>query len=156
VDAPAEGRGWGWVAGQLAIGAVVVALGFVGPEWPPAIEGVFLVVGIAFVAIGALALVVGIASLGGSLTPFPRPVEDGTLRQDGLYRIVRHPMYGGVILMTVGWSLATSPLAFAAALALGGFLELKSRREEGWLLERYPDYDGYRRHTRWKFVPGVR
>ena len=72
-----------------------------------------------------------------------------------MYRFVRHPMYGGVIVMAVGWSLATSPLALPAALGLGVFLELKSRREEAWLQERYPGYEGYRRRTRWKFVPGV-
>jgi protein-S-isoprenylcysteine O-methyltransferase Ste14 len=156
VDAPAEGRGGGWVAGQLVIGAVVVVLGFVGPEWPSAVEGLLLVIGIALVAIGALALLGGSAVLGSALTPFPRPIEGGALRDHGVYRLVRHPMYGGAILMAVGWSLATTPLSLVAALALGGFLELKSRHEEGWLLERYPGYDEYRRRTRWKFVPGVR
>jgi protein-S-isoprenylcysteine O-methyltransferase Ste14 len=119
-------------------------------------RGLFRVVGLALVVVGALTLVAGIAFLGGSLTPFPRPVEDGALRQDGVYRLVRHPMYGGVIVMAVGWALATTPLSLAGALALGAFLELKSRREEGWLLEHYPGYAEYRRRTRWKFVPGVR
>jgi protein-S-isoprenylcysteine O-methyltransferase Ste14 len=42
------------------------------------------------------------------------------------------------------------------ALGLGAYLELKSRREERWLAERYPGYEAYRRRTRWKFVPGLR
>jgi protein-S-isoprenylcysteine O-methyltransferase Ste14 len=156
VNAPEEGRGGGWVAGQLVIGAVVVLLGFVGPGWPSGLEDALRLVGLALVLVGALELLAGGAFLGDSLTPYPRPVESGTLRQHGVYRLVRHPMYGGVIVMAVGWSLATTPLAFVAALALGVFLELKSRREEGWLLEHYPGYAGYRRRTRWKFVPGVR
>jgi protein-S-isoprenylcysteine O-methyltransferase Ste14 len=138
------------------IGAVVLLLGFVGPDWPSRVEEPLRLVGLALVVVGSLELLAGGAFLGDSLTPYPRPVESGTLRQHGVYRLVRHPMYGGVIVMAVGWSLATTPLALAAALALGVFLDLKSRREEGWLLERYPGYAGYRRRTRWKFVPGVR
>jgi protein-S-isoprenylcysteine O-methyltransferase Ste14 len=156
VNAPAEARGGVWVAGQLVIGAVVLVLGFVGPEWPSGVEHALRLVGLALVLVGAFELLAGGAFLGASLTPYPRPVEGGSLRRHGVYRFVRHPMYGGVIVMSVGWSLATTPVALVAALGLGGFLELKSRREEGWLLERYPAYAEYRRGTRWKFVPGVR
>jgi protein-S-isoprenylcysteine O-methyltransferase Ste14 len=65
-------------------------------------------------------------------------------------------MYGGVILMALGWGIATTPPALAAGLGLGLFLEHKSRREEDWLVGRYPAYPTYRRRVRWKFVPGIR
>jgi hypothetical protein len=62
----------------------------------------------------------------------------------------------GVVVAVAGWSMAATPVGLAAT-ALGAlFLELKTRREEAWLVARYPSYDAYRRRVPWKFVPGVR
>ena len=44
-------------------------------------------------------------------------------------------------------------LLLTAVLVL--FVELKSRREEQWLAERYPGYADYRRRTPRRFVPFV-
>jgi protein-S-isoprenylcysteine O-methyltransferase Ste14 len=153
---PSGDRGGGWVAGQLVAGGVVVVVGLLGSGWPSGVRVAFTVAGIALAVLGSAMLLSGGAFLGRSLTPYPRPLPGATLRQDGVYRLVRHPMYGGVIVMGVGWSLGTSPLALVAALGLGAFLDLKSRREEAWLVEHYPGYPEYRRRTRWKFVPGLR
>jgi len=78
------------------------------------------------------------------------------MHEGGVYGFVRHPMYGGVILAVAGWSMVRTPLGLAAAALLTAFLDLKSRREEVWLVERYPRYDVYRRRVRWRFVPGIR
>jgi protein-S-isoprenylcysteine O-methyltransferase Ste14 len=48
------------------------------------------------------------------------------------------------------------PLALVPTAVAAVFLELKSRREEAWLAERYTEYDEYRRRVRWRFIPGVR
>jgi protein-S-isoprenylcysteine O-methyltransferase Ste14 len=39
-------------------------------------------------------------------------------------------------------------------VVLLGFLDLKSRREERWLEERFPEYLAYRAATR-RMVPGL-
>jgi protein-S-isoprenylcysteine O-methyltransferase Ste14 len=65
-------------------------------------------------------------------------------------------MYGGVILAIAGWSLARTPLGLAMTAVAVLFLELKSRREEAWLVARYAGYEAYRQRVRWKFVPGLR
>lgn len=142
--------------GQLVFIAIAFALGFLGPPWPKASDTILTIGAAALGALGLAMLVAGGAFLGASLTPFPRPRQGATLRRSGVYRWVRHPMYGGGILVVTGWSLATSPLGLVGTAVLGAFLELKSRREEAWLLERYPAYASYRRETRWKFVPGIR
>ncbi len=149
------GRGGGWVAGQLAIGVVAIALGALGPGWPDPWRPLAFVGWVLMVA-GLAMLVAGGGVLGSSLTPFPRPTPGSRLREHGIYRFVRHPMYGGTIVLFTGFSLVSSPLALVATAALAVFLDLKSRREEEWLVERYPGYDDYRRTTRWKFVPGLR
>ncbi len=40
------------------------------------------------------------------------------------------------------------------SLVLAVVLDLKARREEAWLADRYPDYDAYRAATH-RFVPGL-
>jgi protein-S-isoprenylcysteine O-methyltransferase Ste14 len=59
------------------------------------------------------------------------------------------------MLVALGWSLMSSPLALVATAFLAILLELKSRREESMLLVRFPEYEAYRRRVRWRFVPGV-
>ena len=41
-------------------------------------------------------------ALGAALTPLPYPEPDGGLVTDGVYARVRHPIYGGVILVAIG------------------------------------------------------
>jgi protein-S-isoprenylcysteine O-methyltransferase Ste14 len=97
----------------------------------------------------------GVADLGGAMTPLPRPRENAELVQTGAYALVRHPVYGGLILAAFGWALLrASFVAIALAAALAVFFRLKSAREERWLEERYPEYAGYRSRTR-RFIPWI-
>lgn len=151
---PALGpRGEGWVAMQMVL---IVGLGLsavLGPEWPDAVEAPL--VGAAFVVglVGGALFLGGLLGLGAQLTPFPKPVEGGALREDGLYALVRHPVYGGGVLLSLAWSLATSWLALVPTLLLALLFEAKSRREEHWLVEHHPAYEDYRRRVRRRFVP---
>jgi protein-S-isoprenylcysteine O-methyltransferase Ste14 len=95
----------------------------------------------------------GFRRLGQQLTPFPRPVESGALKQDGVYALVRHPIYGGGILVGTAASLATSPPALVPTLLLIVLVELKHRLEEDWLSDRHPGYVDYRRRVRRRFIP---
>ena len=104
---------------------------------------------------GLTLLVWGILSLGSSLTPLPHPKEGAPLRETGPYRLVRHPMYGGVILLAFGWALWVHGWLTLGYVALAiVLLEVKVRREERWLAETYPGYDAYRTRVR-KFIPFV-
>jgi protein-S-isoprenylcysteine O-methyltransferase Ste14 len=95
----------------------------------------------------------GSIDLGAALTPNPRPRTGAGLRDRGLYRRVRHPIYGGVILGSLAWSLWLSPTALAPTALTAVFVDLKSRREEAWLEERYPGYASYRSRVRRRFLP---
>jgi len=104
---------------------------------------------------GVVLAVAGIRHLGSSLTPFPVPIEGGELREGGVYALARHPIYGGGILAALGWSLLMSPWALVPTVLLAALFEGKRRREEGWLLERYPGYASYRRAVPRTFIPFV-
>ncbi len=146
-------RGEGYVAIQAVLFVAIALAGLLGPAWSgPVRVATDTLGGVLIVGGGVLALR-GVLDLGDSLTVVPRPRDRSTLVQRGAYALVRHPIYGGLVLAAVGWGLATaSPLAIAAGLVLGVFFDLKSRREEGWLEERYADYPAYRSRTR-RLIP---
>ena len=153
---PALGpRGEGWVAlqgiGFMAAGAA----GLLGPAWGDPWRTAGLVLGTVLIAVGAVGAVLGVVGLRENLTAVPRPIEGGRLIDSGVYGLVRHPIYTGIVTAALGWGLATaSPPALLAALLLGGFFDLKARREEAWLLAAYPGYSAYRVRVR-KLVPFI-
>jgi len=146
-------RGEGWLAIQLLLGAAIVACGFVGVYWPGAVESFLGILGLLIAGAGALLVLLGVLSLGSSFTPLPRPRARTRLRQAGIFRRVRHPVYGGAILAGLGWSLADAPLGLAPTALLAVLFDLKARREETWLSERFPEYAAYRARTPRRFVP---
>ena len=146
-------RGEGWVALQLLLGAAIAGCGFVGVYWPGSVEASFGVLGLLIAVAGVLLVLLGVLALGSSFTPLPRPRARTRLRQSGIFRLVRHPMYGGAILVGLGWSLADAPLGLIPTGLLVLLFDLKARREEAWLIERFPAYAAYRAGTPRRFVP---
>ena len=106
--------------------------------------------------LGGLAfLLLGFKALGRSLTLLPRPKESGTLVRSSVYRVVRHPIYLGVILLALAWALFRwSGPHLAATLLLFFFFDAKSRREEAWLSAKYPEYAAYANRVK-KLIPFV-
>jgi protein-S-isoprenylcysteine O-methyltransferase Ste14 len=146
-------RGGGWVSLQVAFLGAAVGAGVFGAAWPAPTRAWLAASGGLFALAGAALLVGGGVGLGRQLTPFPRPVADGVLRQDGVYGLVRHPIYGGVLLLVLGWALISSPVALLPLGLATIFLDAKRRREEAWLVEQYPGYADYRLLVRRRFIP---
>ena len=97
----------------------------------------------------------GMLDLGANLTPSPYPRSEGQLVQTGMYRIIRHPLYSGLLLLGFSWSLYTLSWPHAiGTVALGLFLTLKADREEKWLTEKYPDYAEYQKTVK-KIIPFI-
>ncbi len=92
-------------------------------------------------------------ALGPNLTPMPKPKRNGELIQTGIYKVVRHPIYFGVIVLSFGWAATLqSWYTLAVAVVLLIFFDLKSRKEEEWLLEKFPEYKAYQQNTK-KLIP---
>jgi protein-S-isoprenylcysteine O-methyltransferase Ste14 len=110
--------------------------------------GALFLAGILLAACGAI-------SLGKNLSPLPQPRENAPLIVTGAYRLVRHPIYSGITFMAFGWGLwLHSWLTTGYALLLFAFFDIKSRREERLLLEKFPEYAAYRQRVR-KLIPFV-
>jgi protein-S-isoprenylcysteine O-methyltransferase Ste14 len=142
----------GWlVVVQVALMSLVLASGPLSSRittapWP-------LAGAAALIAIGAYFGIAGVQALGRNRTVFPKPRADGELVRDGVFRLVRHPIYASLIHLGCGWALLwQSWITAAVSLLMTAQLHQKARREEAWLLGRFPDYASYATRVK-RFIP---
>lgn len=149
-------RGEGWLALQLLLLLAIVAAAMAFPlHVEDSVEQIARVVGLVVLVGGLVVFGLGIVTLGRSLSPLPAPTATAELVDRGIYRFIRHPIYSGLILSAVGGSIyAVSPLALGLTAVLAVVLDLKARREEEWLRERFTGYAAYAARTN-RFIPGV-
>jgi len=82
-------------------------------------------------------------------------METGTFVSTGIYSRIRHPIYAGWILGTLGLELvARSSLGIGVAVALFVFYDFRTREEERWLVAKYPAYQAYVTTVN-RFIPFV-
>jgi len=116
---------------------------------PASVVGAVLVIG------GAIVAVLGVVGLGPSLTASPVPKADNLLTTTGVYGLVRHPIYTGLLTGGLGLvALGASVLMIVFWIALLVLLAFKSRWEERMLSASHESYAEYGAHTG-RFVPGV-
>lgn len=107
----------------------------------------------------AASVAVGLAAIAsnrpGNFNIHPSPKAGGSLVVHGIYRHVRHPMYAALLIFA-GACVAARPDAIDAGLfcVLLCVLFVKSRLEEQWLRDTFPDYTAYMKTTG-RFLPGV-
>jgi len=153
---------WSGARGEwLVVGQVLlIGLVFLGPRtvrgypaWAFPFPNVGPALGIVLMVAGGALLLAGLVRLGRGLTPLPFPKEDGDLVQSGPFALVRHPMYSGGLVLALGWTLFVQGwLTIGYVIALFAFLDAKSRREERWLMAKFPEYEAYQRRVR-KLIP---
>lgn len=151
-------RGEWLVVAQL----VVMALVFLGPrqlpgqpEWNAPWPAGRFTIGCLLLLAGSVVMLASILRLGTAVTPLPYPKEQAPLVQTGPYAIVRHPIYAGGLVASIGIALlVTGWLTWLYVAVLFLLIDVKSRHEERWLIERFPDYTAYRRRVR-KLLPFI-
>lgn len=104
----------------------------------------------AFVSfLGFFIILLAILQLNKNLTPFPTPKEKGELISTGLYKYIRHPIYTGIFLASLGIAFYNSiywQLVISIILLI--LFYFKSKYEESLLIEKYSDYESYIKKTR--------
>jgi protein-S-isoprenylcysteine O-methyltransferase Ste14 len=75
---------------------------------------------------------------------------------DGIYGIIRHPSYLGLLVNALGWALAfRSALGALLVAVTAAVLVGRIRSEEALLQSEFgAEYDAYRART-WRLIPGV-
>jgi len=123
--------------------------------WPAVFDLRFLPRGIAIDAIGLALLILGIGlsiwarrHLGANWSSAVAVKDRHRLVRSGPYRVVRHPIYSGLLLAVAGTALVVGEWRGLAALGLAvvAFVH-KSRIEERRMRDTFPEYDAYRRTT---------
>ena len=142
--------GW-WVAAQVVLLIWVIG-GAVQLPPSPSLIGRWLGVAVGLVGLG-FGLWAG-RSLGKSLTPFPEPMAGAQLVAQGPYRLVRHPIYGGIIVALAGLALFQgSTMTLIGAVEMGALFWLKSSFEERRLLIAHPMYRQYQQAVPKRLIP---
>jgi protein-S-isoprenylcysteine O-methyltransferase Ste14 len=75
--------------------------------------------------------------------------DEPELVTSGPYRLVRHPIYSGVLMAGVGTALALNWLWLIAVALAGVYFVYSATVEERYLSEQFPDsYPAYKRSTK--------
>ena len=146
-------RGGWWVVGQflLLLAIVILDISSHAASKPSPI----FICGLVLIVVSTVCGLAGMLALGRNLTPFPKPATNTQLVQNGIYALIRHPLYTSVFCAAVGSSfIFQSWPALVAAGVLGVFFDAKARHEERWLRQQFPNYAGYERRVR-RFIPWI-
>ena len=74
----------------------------------------------------------------------------------GPYRIVRHPMYAGLMLVMASWPLLLgSTWSFVAWAVAAVTVFVRTALEDRTLRRELPGYEEYTKHTRYRLIPEI-
>ncbi len=101
------------------------------------------------VAAGLLIAIWARLTLGGNWSARVTLKENHELIQRGPYRVVRHPIYSGILVMILGTAILVGQVSGFVALLLCCFgFCVKARQEEKLLTRHLPGYAEYRSRTK--------
>lgn len=111
--------------------------------------------GLFILFFGVLICLWAIINLNKSLSVFPSPPDNAKLISNGIYKFIRHPIYTGVIFITIGYSIfSESVYRFFISLFLIVLFYLKSKYEEKLLQLKFKEYSSYKK-TVGRFLPKI-
>jgi protein-S-isoprenylcysteine O-methyltransferase Ste14 len=150
-------HGEGWIGIQtLGIVAVLVGGYLVPTEWTGAPRVVGMVAGAALAIAGVALFAWGTKELGRLFSIWVAPRPAGHLVTSGPYRLVRHPVCSGQVLIAFGYALMRGSWeAVVLAVVYLVVVLLKVTREEAWLRATYPAYAAFAARTRHRLIPGL-
>ena len=155
---PLDRRREGWfilltlrpIAGAMWIGIIAWLINPSSMAWAALPLPAWLCwTGVGVIVIAGALLVWTLRNLGKNLTDTVVTRKAHTLVMHGPYRWVRHPFYGAVALLVLGFSLAAANwfILLAGALSVA-LLVVRTAREEQELVARFgDDYRDYMRRT---------
>ena len=117
----------------------------------PKIENIPLLINIFLIIIGLTTSIQGLIitihafiDLGDNLTPLPYPMNDSILIKNKSYQNTRHPLYKGLLFISLGICIFTLSLIHLFLLLLLAYtLKTKALKEEEKLKFKFPEYKKY-------------
>lgn len=131
----------------MALQFVLLGVLLTAPRLPDpygALTPFISLLGLVLMALAGVVLLVSFVALGNSLTASPLPKQRGQLVTTGLYSYVRHPIYSGLLLLSLGVVLDAGWWPqLVVVLMLFLLLRIKAQFEESLLRKAYPKYAAY-------------
>jgi len=106
-------------------------------------------IGVALCAIGVGLAIAARLQLGRNWGMPASRKENPDLITTGPYRVIRHPIYTGILLAIIGSAMSESILFLLPLLFAGPYFFVAARREERLMAEQFPDqYPAYMQRTK--------
>ena len=77
------------------------------------------------------------------------------IKTDGMYKLVRHPMYAGYLLVHIGILLLMPTALNFVIYTIGWWAQILRLLAEERLLSEDPSYRDFMTKTRWRLIPGI-
>ncbi len=144
--------------GSIILIWISIVLGFAVGFFLSGTEGILSAgTGVALIVTGLIIRWIAILQLGRSFTVDVAITDAASLKTDGIYRIIRHPSYTGLLLIIAGFSIAMNSTYSCISLFVPVFLTISYRisvEEKLMLCEFGDDYNKYKVKTK-KIIPGI-
>ncbi len=142
-----------WVMAQFVMLVLIaVAVALYGGEG----TAVTTIVAVVLFLAGQGMAVAAAVQMRHHISAHPAPAPGASLLEGGIYRFVRHPMYGGVMLMAGAIAVFdVNPAALVLTAALALVFHGKSRYEEALLAATFLGYPKYRKRVTRRFIPWI-
>jgi protein-S-isoprenylcysteine O-methyltransferase Ste14 len=147
----------GMAAGAALFGIMLAAVAFLVPR-PADVQALLLlrvesdwmaVAGAILATVGAIVAFAARAVIGRNWGIPATRQTDTELVTGGPYKVIRHPIYSGILLMMVGTAIGLAPVLWLATVAVAVYFIASARAEEAYMARRFPDlYPGYRARTK--------
>ncbi len=114
------------------------------------------VIGFLLYTLGLAVAVLGRVQLGDNWSDIEQGsvIEKQAVKDDGIYRYIRHPIYTGDLLLLVGLQLSLNSWFVLAVVALAPIVMLQTIKEEKILMQNLTGYDQYAQRTK-RFIPFI-
>ena len=104
----------------------------------------FILIGLAISIQGLTIVIKAFIDLGDNLTPLPYPMNESSLIKNNSYKNNRHPLYKGILIISLGICIFKLSLIHLFLLILLAYiLKTKALKEEERLKMKFPDYEKY-------------
>jgi protein-S-isoprenylcysteine O-methyltransferase Ste14 len=147
-DGEVGAMGGGWLVAQIfLVGSIFLGI-------PPLVQWMLALSGILSTIAGFYFLLHALLDLGELTTSFVNPTKTSVVVDNGVYRLVRHPMYGGLLMICAGVSIILGSVnKLLLTLVLAWVLNAAADIEEEQLLRRHGElYVSYMSGKK-KFIP---
>ena len=129
--------------------ALVIAAGIARPS----IMG--MIAGATCISVAGWLRWVGVTTLGKSFSASVETHDEHRLVDQGVYSVMRHPLYLGLVFLYVGLPLLAGARLSGIATVLGLIgIVVRILAEERWLVAHLPGYSDYMRRTK-RLIPAV-